>query len=238
MTDPVPEELRLALVLNGGVSLAVWMGGVTHELDLLRRASGAPEEQISFVRPDDRPIWRRWREAAGSRRVVIDVVAGSSAGGINGALLATAIARGTSLDPDDADSTGPALRGLWERAAGLETGKLLAGEQPEYPASVLDGNFFAREVGAAFDSIRTDVGTPNPMTLFLTATAVGSADVPYADAYHHAFTVADHRRLYRFEADETRTRFVIPEKDFVADPAEDFTEFAGELKRSARATAS
>lgn len=25
-------ETRFALVLNGGVSLAVWMGGVTHEL--------------------------------------------------------------------------------------------------------------------------------------------------------------------------------------------------------------
>ncbi|MGW0552598.1 hypothetical protein [Streptomyces altiplanensis] len=33
------EETRLALVLNGGVSLAVWMGGVTHEIDALRRAS-------------------------------------------------------------------------------------------------------------------------------------------------------------------------------------------------------
>ena len=34
------HEIRIALVLNGGVSLAVWMGGVTHELDLIRRASG------------------------------------------------------------------------------------------------------------------------------------------------------------------------------------------------------
>ena len=34
------HEVRIALVLNGGVSLAVWMGGVTHELDLIRRASG------------------------------------------------------------------------------------------------------------------------------------------------------------------------------------------------------
>jgi hypothetical protein len=47
MTWTAPE-VRLALVLNGGVSLAVWMGGVTHEIDLLRRASrvagGAGEE--------------------------------------------------------------------------------------------------------------------------------------------------------------------------------------------------
>ena len=33
------HEIRLALVMNGGVSLAVWMGGVAHELDLIRRAT-------------------------------------------------------------------------------------------------------------------------------------------------------------------------------------------------------
>ena len=27
------EELRLALVMNGGVSLAVWMGGVAYEIN-------------------------------------------------------------------------------------------------------------------------------------------------------------------------------------------------------------
>jgi len=31
------EEIRLAVVLNGGVSLAVWMGGVVQELDRLPR---------------------------------------------------------------------------------------------------------------------------------------------------------------------------------------------------------
>src|SRR4051812_12617314 len=31
--DPRWEEVRLAMALNGGVSLAVWMGGVAVELD-------------------------------------------------------------------------------------------------------------------------------------------------------------------------------------------------------------
>jgi len=34
---PRTDELRLALVLNGGVSLAVWMGGVAFELNRLVR---------------------------------------------------------------------------------------------------------------------------------------------------------------------------------------------------------
>ena len=38
-SHPVPaEEVRFAVVLNGGVSLAVWMGGVVLELDRLTKA--------------------------------------------------------------------------------------------------------------------------------------------------------------------------------------------------------
>jgi hypothetical protein len=36
------EELRVALVLNGGVSLAVWVGGVVHELDFASREPSTP----------------------------------------------------------------------------------------------------------------------------------------------------------------------------------------------------
>src|SRR5436190_137145 len=43
---PVKDrEVRLALVLNGGVSLAVWIGGVAREIDAARRATA--------VRPAD-----------------------------------------------------------------------------------------------------------------------------------------------------------------------------------------
>ena len=36
--DPLVEEVRVAMALNGGVSLAVWMGGCAVELDCARRA--------------------------------------------------------------------------------------------------------------------------------------------------------------------------------------------------------
>lgn len=81
MTKPVPSrpvnhETRLALVLNGGVSLAVWMGGVTHELELLRRASGSASEDTTNDR--DRAAFNVWKDIAQSSRtrVVIDVIAG------------------------------------------------------------------------------------------------------------------------------------------------------------------
>src|SRR5918995_163463 len=91
----VRRDVRLALVLNGGVSLAVWMGGVTHEVDLLRRASrvaaGESEESVGGVAEHDRAVFDAWAalcRRADVGRVVVDVIAGTSAGGLNGTLLA------------------------------------------------------------------------------------------------------------------------------------------------------
>src|SRR4051794_21356556 len=141
MTD---HEIRIALVLNGGVSLAVWMGGVTHELDLIRRASGAAG--APKARSYDAELATRWRELCrrgGERRkVVVDVIAGTSAGGLNGSLLATAIAHGSTLDPVGAEGErGPWLRQRWVGLGSLEVGKLV----PAFgvaSTSVLDGKYF------------------------------------------------------------------------------------------------
>src|SRR5688500_6948949 len=50
MTDAMPrEEIRFAVVLNGGVSLAVWMGGVVLELDRLTRSDGLYQDLLELV---------------------------------------------------------------------------------------------------------------------------------------------------------------------------------------------
>ncbi len=206
MTGTAPE-VRLALVLNGGVSLAVWMGGVTHEIDLLRRASrvagGASEESVGGVAEHDRAIFDRWVEFCQEHPfgdVVVDVIAGTSAGGLNGTLLATAVARGVPLDPPSATS-GPWLREVWLREATLEEGKLL--RRPDEPAlpSVLDGTFFRATIDTALGQLCPADGSslgPEPVTLFVTATALGRSDRAFRDSFGQPFDVADHRRLYRF----------------------------------------
>jgi patatin-related protein len=107
------KELRLALVCYGGVSLAVYMHGITKEIHRLAVASNAFELDPAASPFDAGTIedvyWRalaeRARRDAGVRtRVVVDIVAGTSAGGINGIILAKAIARNLSQD---------ALRDLW-----------------------------------------------------------------------------------------------------------------------------
>ncbi|MBY8821184.1 patatin-like protein [Sphingomonas colocasiae] len=109
------KELRLALVCYGGISLAVYMHGITKEIWKLARASrnfleGKPAETGS------QGVYHRLldlieTEAGVRMRVFADIVAGASAGGINGIFLAQAISTGQSLEP---------LTNLWLECADVE----------------------------------------------------------------------------------------------------------------------
>ena len=97
------KELRIALICYGGISLAVYMHGVTKEIWRATRASRG------FLRGEPpaagvETVYRRLLEEIAAKRglrvrVLTDVVAGASAGGINGVFLAQAIASGQSLEP-------------------------------------------------------------------------------------------------------------------------------------------
>src|SRR4051812_45999932 len=90
------------MALNGGVSLAIWMGGCAVEFDCARRAQLGAEPIAGHP---TRTVYATICEAL-DRRLVVDVMSGSSAGGINGALLAAAIVARRRLHPDF-------LRGRW-----------------------------------------------------------------------------------------------------------------------------
>lgn len=109
------KELRLALVCYGGISLAVYMHGITKEVWHLLRAShalAAGEEPADPVERLYRDLLAELEEQGGTRvRVIADIVAGASAGGINGIFLAQAIATGQSLEP---------LTDLWLTSADVE----------------------------------------------------------------------------------------------------------------------
>ncbi|HEX6933954.1 MAG TPA: patatin-like protein, partial [Streptosporangiaceae bacterium] len=112
------RELRLAVVCYGGVSLAIYMHGITKELHKLARASRRLDELGPAHRDDDcfldypdadseYAYFEALRDLADARTplsVAIDVIAGTSAGGINGACLAKALAH-------DGDQTK--LKELW-----------------------------------------------------------------------------------------------------------------------------
>jgi len=117
------KELRIALVCFGGVSLAIYMHGVSKEILKLQRASSAlhritdrsQRAKAAFfadIDPDDpeydteadyfellREIGRKIEV-----RVIVDIIAGASAGGINATMLARALSH---------DLPNLPLRDLW-----------------------------------------------------------------------------------------------------------------------------
>jgi patatin-related protein len=124
------KELRLALVCYGGVSLAVYMYGVTREIQKLLFAS----QRLHSLRDsetrknakaaiscadqareiDSETGYFEYLQIIGQHlelRVMVDIIAGASAGGINGVFLAQAIAQNASLD---------SLRDMWLNNADIE----------------------------------------------------------------------------------------------------------------------
>lgn len=97
------KELRIALVCYGGISLAVYMHGVTKEVWHAARASRNFLNR-SVETPGTAGVYQRLlqhiEQDHGLRlRLLPDIVAGASAGGINGVFLAQALHSGQSLDP-------------------------------------------------------------------------------------------------------------------------------------------
>jgi patatin-related protein len=116
------REIRIALVCYGGVSLAIYMHGVTRELHRLVAASSRFDADQNPFEPSctEHVYWELLRHLAARdrvrTRVVVDVISGTSAGGINGVFLAKAIAH---------DLSQQSLRDLWFAEADI--GRLLSG---------------------------------------------------------------------------------------------------------------
>lgn len=171
----VHDEIRLAVALYGGVSLAVYEAGVAHELYRAVRGDGA------------------YRAALGDgRRVVVDVVAGTSAGGITGGVLAAALATGADLT---------ALRRVW-----LDRGDLAAlvhradGAVP----SLLDGE---RLRAAIVDALPAAAAAPlvDDLVAYLTLTDLAGRSVWYLDSLGRPILATSGRHHAVFDQDALRT---------------------------------
>ncbi len=121
------KELRLALVCYGGVSLAVYMHGITKEVWHLARASRAfhhpSATSLDGVAAAYRDFLSTIERDHGLRlRVLPDILTGASAGGINAVFLAQALHAGHSLEPltdlwlenaDVSELTDPDAEPMW-----------------------------------------------------------------------------------------------------------------------------
>jgi patatin-related protein len=138
------EEVRLAMAWNGGVSLAIWMGGVAVELDTARRAHIGPQQDEDA----ERSLYNALTTAF-KRELVIDILAGASAGGINGALLGAVITKGRELRP-------AFLRDRWLELGDLSS--LLRPINESKPSSLMRGDYFRDQIRKAFRAVTGEDG--------------------------------------------------------------------------------
>ncbi|WPB55533.1 patatin-like protein [Xylophilus sp. GOD-11R] len=160
--EPAPDytaEIRFGIVMYGGVSLAIYINGVSNEIfemacatprdgvvdegmdrdstrdvyrrlswltgnpDLRRRYAEAIRQAATSCRGDPYDAWSRMdTDGLARTRLVVDVVAGTSAGGINGIFLAKALANGQRFD---------ALQDLWIQEGDIA---LLLNDEKSYDA--------------------------------------------------------------------------------------------------------
>jgi patatin-related protein len=200
----VVREVRLGLVMYGGVSLAIYMNGVSQELYHLVRATAPaslrPESNEPLVREPSGTefVYRRLGQSLEalvddpgalilddtapdrdiSTRFVIDVLSGSSAGGINAIFLAKALANDQSIGE---------LQTLWQEQGDMsvllnDKGSRVPGLTLEHPpASLLNsGRMYAK----LLDAFQGMEGT-NPNS--------GTSDSPYVQELDLWVTTTDLR---------------------------------------------
>lgn len=176
------DELRIALAMTGGVSLAVWMGGVSHEINRMLHGEGAYGQILDALRTKPR----------------VDIVAGASAGGLNGALLAAAIANNQSLG---------FLRELWADRGSFEV--LLRSPFDDQSPSLLKGDrVFLPALQQAFKKLVVDrehtcskglrdPGTPIQLTM--TTTLLDGQQQVFGDDFGSVLVEPEHRGRFVFK---------------------------------------
>jgi predicted acylesterase/phospholipase RssA len=177
MNDKTAErELRMGLVLYGGVSLCIYIFGVAYEFLRLVRRQGAYRELV---------------DSAGVEPVV-DIISGTSAGGINGLVLAKALATGADLE---------ALKDLWIESGDLES---LIDSHSKNPLSLLDSQNYQRLIEDALDAVeRSADPAKNPpatiLDLWITATDLDGVRYNFTDTLGGEIDTKFHNTVFHFK---------------------------------------
>lgn len=175
------EQLRIATTMVGGSSLAIYMGGVALELGRLVAASSR--------RAADRGLYGALLDLTRTSARV-DVITGTSAGGLNGACLALAQARGVDLS---------VLRQLWVEKG--DFAKLLRPLGDAAPPSLLRGDdFFLPSLREALGELAEGTAQPDgfPLHLQMTIVSVGGVTRTYLDDFMTPIPNTEHLQWCTF----------------------------------------
>lgn len=181
--DQFSREVRLGLVLYGGISLALYINGVAQEFYRSVRGSG---------------IYRLVKVLTDSD-IVVDVVSGASAGGINGILLAYALSNNKNFKHTTR---------LWREHAAVQRMFCEPGHNNSIPQSLFDGEgYYQSHLERAFTSMDTYVPEDayeqdtydskiDELDLFITGTHVAGNKSTIFDDTGHPISLKDHRTIF------------------------------------------
>ncbi|MFD2686572.1 patatin-like protein [Streptomyces phyllanthi] len=202
MTNADPE-LRVAATFTGGGSLAVWMGGLAREMNLLLAASrerdgdvsGRHQEPSTHASREVRRSYQRLLDLLGLR-FSVDILSGTSAGGINAALLGMANVRRGDLG---------GLRELWISEGSLDR-LLRSPSEPRPPALLRGDEVLLAGIGKALDTIEGPGpgADDDPTRVMITTTLLDGELRPHPDDYGDLIHDTDHRGLFTFTAEDLR----------------------------------
>lgn len=173
------REIRVGLVMYGGVSLAVYINGVAREF---------------FEAVRGRGVYRLLKAMTDSD-IVVDIVSGTSAGGINGILLGYALCNGRDF---------AACADLWRQHGDIALLLRDPRETREKTLSLLDSEgYYQQKLAAAFarmapcdPRVPEDVSPTRALDLFVTGTEVEGRRYTTLDDAGHAVDVKDHRTVF------------------------------------------
>ncbi len=187
------QETRLGLVLYGGVALAIYMNGVCREFYNAVRGRGI-YKLIKALTDSD---------------IIVDILSGTSAGGINGVLLSYALANSTKNQVIDFKQFAT----LWRDGGSILN--LLHQPNPSNPTnieSVLDGDrYYQEKLEAAFKTQPKEVAADDEwfsesseLDLFVTGTDVLGRVYKAFDNTGRAIEIKDHRCVFLLKHREER----------------------------------
>ncbi len=206
MRDEATQEVRLAVVMTGGASLAVWMGGVATEINL---AAGARDHASigGPADPTDAAVAARYARllAILDVEIAVDVLAGTSAGGINAAMLGFAIARRADLAP---------LRDLWLSLGSLDAMMRTPADRA-FPSLLRGDAVVLPALHTAFSAVAATAPPQHrhatrPTSMFVTTTIVRGEVVEHTDSLGGTMYDVDYRGLFVFGTPDLTDPGAIP----------------------------
>ncbi len=214
MTSDPPvfqNEVRFALVLYGGASLAIYIHGVTQEFFHLVRSTAVDANGQLIVGEAElsgtERVYRKLASAADGTlrtRFLVDIASGTSAGGINAIFLGKAFANGQTLDQ---------VSRLWLDQADIQD--LL--NRDKLPRSLLSSQTMHTRLMDALAGMEhpSTIALQPEMDVFITATDIQGLELPIELADKTVFEKR-HKNAFHLRFGENENHFTQDRNPFLA----------------------